>query len=1094
VKRKRADAICIARQCELRSGLGPAYHCGVAIQFARARYIARSSGGSAVRSAAYNAREAITADRTGELYYFRHRDAPEHHAVLLPEGASESFRNASELWNAAEAAEKRKDAQVAREIVLALPADAGITQEDRIELAKSFAEQHFVSKGLAVQLDVHAPHEGAEESERANWHAHLLITTRRINGEEFSAKKARDLDPEVRRSGGRAVVADGEAWGALWRDHQNRHFQEQGLDIRVDPTATHVGRHIGPVRMRKADTGIAERADLLRQANEAAARDPDQVLATLTRHTATFSERDLDRHLAKHIVSRGDRAATKEAVLGHAETLLLYDRTSGEAAERYTTRTARRQERDALAEAGRLARQRRPRVELPAAHWALKGRTLRPDQQVAFEHAQAGTGLVLIEGRAGTGKSFTLAAIRDAHAAFGRHRVIGLAPTNAVAQDLKADGFAEAGTVHAELFRLKNGRTRWDHDTVVIVDEAAMLDTRITGELLTEARKAGAKLILAGDDRQLASIERGGLFTELKQRHGAAEISEVVRQQSDWQRQAARDLAEGRFAEAVAAFDKAGAITWTNDQVDARAALVDAWKRDTAADRTATRFVFAYTNKDVDALNAELRQVRRERGELAGPDVRFETKHGAAAFAPGDRVQFTDTDKRLHLYNGNAGIITAIDRSTGQLTATLDGGRAVSWSAEEFQGFRHGYAGTIYKGQGKTLDHTYLYHTQHWRAAASYVALTRQRESAQVFVARETARDAGQLAWQMARGEMKAASVAWATREELAPELRQRAQPERQSESVRQADAAQAHSTPEEAYWRRMIMRPPVADPMASLRERAAVAKGLAASADLIPAYGDATRDSLGRGLDPASIAVAVAKDYAVQQERAALVQYLRGAYRDPDAAKAQLDELMKSQGLTSTAARLAQDPEQIGPLRGKLGFFAGARARAERATAERVAKAVVSALDHIARAETKAAQAYRGSVEAQRQADAVVIPKLSGRAEAVVTKLTQARDDTVRAAVWRGLTADAGVAQEVAGFREAVRQRFGDDAVRTMMRSYGGSIEAPSVRPEHRAALGVVSRTVHVLSAGEFARESQVRAERLAQRQALGRGLGLGR
>jgi len=62
----------------------------VAIQFARARYIARSSGGSAVRSAAYNAREAITAERTGELYYFRHRDAPEHHDVLLPEGADAS--------------------------------------------------------------------------------------------------------------------------------------------------------------------------------------------------------------------------------------------------------------------------------------------------------------------------------------------------------------------------------------------------------------------------------------------------------------------------------------------------------------------------------------------------------------------------------------------------------------------------------------------------------------------------------------------------------------------------------------------------------------------------------------------------------------------------------------------------------------------------------------------------------------------------------------------------------------------------------------------------------------------------------------------
>ena len=134
---------------------------------------------------------------------------------------------------------------------------------------------------------------------------------------------------------------------------------------------------------------------------------------------------------------------------------------------------------------------------------------------MAFDHAIAPGNLKLIEGRAGTGQSFTLARIRDAHD-LDRRRVIGLAPTNAVAQDLKADGFTEAGTVHAKLFKLKNGRTQWDTKTVVIVDEAAMLDSRITGELLAAARSSGAKLILAGDDRQLASIERGGLFAELK--------------------------------------------------------------------------------------------------------------------------------------------------------------------------------------------------------------------------------------------------------------------------------------------------------------------------------------------------------------------------------------------------------------------------------------------------------------------------------------------------------------------------------------------------------------------------------------------------
>ena len=339
----------------------------MAIAFARARYLSRASGGNAVRSAAYNAREAITAERTGELFHFRHRDAPEHHEVLLPEGADAQFADSAVLWNAAEAAERRKDAQVAREIVLALPADRVLSTEDRIELARSFAEQHFVSKGLAVQLDVHAPHKERGEGEGAyaegtggdhtNWHAHLLITTRRIEGSQLAPKKARDLDPEVRRAGARALVTDAEAWGETWRAHQDRYFQEHGIALRVDATAAHPGEHIGPVRMRKVDSPAVARAEALRTANEAAARDPEQVLAALTRNNATFTERELDRYLAKHLgpgpdgtpdaAQVQDIAAAKAAVMGHREVLALHDRETGEVAGgsargRCASRSARR--------------------------------------------------------------------------------------------------------------------------------------------------------------------------------------------------------------------------------------------------------------------------------------------------------------------------------------------------------------------------------------------------------------------------------------------------------------------------------------------------------------------------------------------------------------------------------------------------------------------------------------------------------------------------------------------------------------------------------------------------------------------------------
>src|SRR5262249_17315859 len=161
--------------------------------------------------------------------------------------------------------------------------------------ARRFAQEQFVSRGLAVQLDVHAPHVGDTESERANWHAHLLITTRRVEGEGFAAKKARDLDPEVRRVGGRAMVSEGEAWEEVWRDLQNRYLAEIGLDIRVEATSAVAQAHVGPIRMRAPAAEANARAGEVAQANAAAARDPEAVLGVLTGTNATFSERDVER-------------------------------------------------------------------------------------------------------------------------------------------------------------------------------------------------------------------------------------------------------------------------------------------------------------------------------------------------------------------------------------------------------------------------------------------------------------------------------------------------------------------------------------------------------------------------------------------------------------------------------------------------------------------------------------------------------------------------------------------------------------------------------------------------------------------------------
>ena len=188
----------------------------MAIQFARCQYVSRSTGGNACRKASYNQREVLRCERTGEVFSFKERGDNVHHEILLPLGANPRFQESSALWNEAEMAEKRKDSQVAKEFVIALPDDKEIAFEDRINLSRLFASI-FVEKGVAVQLDIHEPHD-----EEKNWHTHFLVTTRRFSedGQAFELKKARDLDPVFRKG----VVVEADLWGEIWRDLQNAYF------------------------------------------------------------------------------------------------------------------------------------------------------------------------------------------------------------------------------------------------------------------------------------------------------------------------------------------------------------------------------------------------------------------------------------------------------------------------------------------------------------------------------------------------------------------------------------------------------------------------------------------------------------------------------------------------------------------------------------------------------------------------------------------------------------------------------------------------------------------------------------------------------
>ena len=481
------------------------------------------------------------------------------------------------------------------------------------------------------------------------------------------------------------------------------------------------------------------------------------MLEALTRQCPTFTVKQLETILAKDMRGGVERVQFLRAILSHPATRALADEPSGPVA-RYTSEMVLEAERSVLRAAAVLAGGRHA-VRAGALRRVLRGDRfagITREQIMAVRFATGAAGIALVDGQAGTGKSFTLAAIRDVYEGAG-YRVVGLGPTNVVAKDLKSVGFSHAATIHSEVFALQHGRRNWSDKTVIIVDEAAMIDTKLMNVVVGEAARVGAKLILAGDDRQLPSIDRGGLFTVLKREYGAAELKEVRRQQRPEERRASSLLAEGKFEEALGLYDRKGAIRWSDTFGDAREKLAAQWAQDSAARPDATRMVFAYTNDEVAKLNVVLRRVRRARGEL-GPDHELATSYGRCAFAVGDQIQFTGTEKRAEIINGAMGRIERIEGTTLSVKLAGGTGALITVDTATFGQFRHGYAGTVYRGQGQTFDETYLLYSPHWRATAGYVALTRHRQKTALFVSRTLAGDVTQLARQMARREERRAA------------------------------------------------------------------------------------------------------------------------------------------------------------------------------------------------------------------------------------------------------------------------------------------------------------------------------------------------
>ena len=734
---------------------------------------------------AYRAGEKLTNERDGITHDYSRKQGVEHAEIVLPEGVNADWaRDRSDLWNAAEAAENRKDARVAREFEIALPHE--LSAEQRLELTRDFAQDLADRYGAAVDFAIHQPHDA---SDVRNHHAHVLMTTRQVTEEGLGEKTyierenkwllSHDLPTsqmqlrDIRQS---------------WEGHANEHLARAGLDIRIDhrshlergleiePTE-HMGVHATQMERRGLDVSRARLDEDAAQRNADLIREkPEQVLTLITGEKSVFDRHDIARTLHRYINDDPQefRDAFAKVMASPALVELQGERSNPETGEielaRYSTREMVEIESGMVASADRMQQARNHGVDRRHVERAIEAQDaaiqrsagdasarLSDEQRAAIQHVTDRERIAAVVGFAGAGKSTMLAAAREAWEAEG-YTVHGAALSGKAAEGLEESSGIQSRTLASWSRSWENphsgDRYRLNRGDVFVIDEAGMVGSRQLARFVGEAEARGAKIVLVGDHEQLQAIGAGAPFRAITEEIGHAELSEIRRQRVDWQREASVAFATHRTAEGLAAYHEHGDIRFSESREDARGEIV----RDYLADRDerpdGTRVGMAHRRADVRAINDAIRAELQDRGELArvvedregsGLALTFQTNDGKRDFAMGDRIVFLENSRDLGVKNGMLATVDHVE--PGRIIATLDGrGESVSVPMGDYQAIDHGYATTIHKNQGATVDRSFVLASGTMDRHLTYVAMTRHRDGAQLYAAQDEFSD-----WQAGR-------------------------------------------------------------------------------------------------------------------------------------------------------------------------------------------------------------------------------------------------------------------------------------------------------------------------------------------------------
>ncbi|WP_299592652.1 Ti-type conjugative transfer relaxase TraA [uncultured Tateyamaria sp.] len=756
----------------------------MAIYHLSAQIIGKGGGRSAVAAAAYRHCARMEREETAEEIDYSRKGGNAHSEFALPKDAPDWIAAFAEehsapetsayFWNAVEANEGRIDAQLMREIVLALPVE--LTTEQNIELVRDFVSCELSAHGVVADW---AYHDMAD-----NPHVHLMTSLRSLTDEGFGAKRVpilgddgealRGSDGKIRYKQFTGGMERLRGMRAAWAETQNHHLAKHGYDIRVDHRSFEElgidavpSKHRGPASDNMDARGevseLAEKAKLAARENYLRyADDPALILKKITTQKAVFTRHDIAREIHRTECTPAEFQALFYHVGAHEELVPVaapaFDPFTGDATSEamFSTRTMVELEHQMLQNIDGLARRQsapiadRDLEKAYAAFEAKRGFDLTDQQKMVVRHLTRETGAAALVGYAGAGKSTATEATRIAFERQG-YTVVGGALAGIAADNLRSEAGIESRTLASWEYQWAKGDMLPNAKTVFVMDEAGMVSSRQMESITRTLNEAGARMIVLGDARQLQPIQAGAAFRAFVDVTGYSELDSVVRQHEPWMREAAIAFGSGRAGEGVAAYLEHDKLGWSESNENARAALIADWMPYHQASADVT--IMAHRNKDVIALNVEAREMLKSKNAL-GTEHIFASERGEKPFAAGDQILFLKNERSLGVFNGSTGQVAEAERN--RLKVLVEGQvDPITLRANEYNHIDYGYARTIHKEQGNTVDRAFVYLSPTMDAQLAYVALTRHRDDVSLYASREDYRSKGELVELMCRDRLQ---------------------------------------------------------------------------------------------------------------------------------------------------------------------------------------------------------------------------------------------------------------------------------------------------------------------------------------------------